>query len=802
MSEPDVDALSRDEIRRLVHELRVHQVELEMQNEELLRTQDALMDARARYFDLYDLAPVGYLTVDETNAILESNLAAATMLGRTRQTLSKTPFTRYVLAEDQDIFYLHRKHLIATGEMQQFEIRMRRLKGDVFWARLDASLAFDEQTNLPLCLLTVIDIDESKRQAEAMKLNTIIVNKAADAIFTTGTAPDYIITSWNPGAEAIYGWRAAEAIGRSARMLRSEYPGRDSDAVRRGIVATGEYTGEVIQTTKHDGRVHIDSRVVALTDGQGTVTGWISVNRDVTEQKQAEAALRQSQRNLVLAQQIGHIGSWEWDLLRSELLWSDELYRIFGVERDFPLTYESIESKLHPDDRASNSTKVQEVLATGQPVAYGFRIIRPDGTIRHIEQHIVAERNQDGALERLTGIMQDVTERKRAEEEREALRVRLSDTDRLEMVGRLAGGIAHDFNNMLAVILMRAEMGMQAVPEADPIFHHFGEINKAGQRSAALVRQLLGYAGRQMISPRSLNLNATIEGMLTLLRELLGEEIEMRFRGAPGLWPVYIDPSQVDQIIVNLCINARDAIIASGHVIVETANVETEHEIWATGFVITPGEYVVLSVTDDGCGMEMEVLEHIFEPFYTTKPVGKGRGLGLATVYGIVKQNDGDIQVYSEPGIGSTFNIYLPRYRADAVSEPNGGQRVLPMGNGERILLVEDKQDLLHSTGEVLRQLGYSVTETESPLEAERIAAEGTIRFDLLATDIIMPHMDGHELALRVTGHQPGIKCLYISGYPAEFLASRGFLGADIQFLQKPFSLAALAGKVRTVLTG
>jgi len=240
MSEPDVDALSSDEIRRLVHELRVHQVELEMQNEELLRTQDALMDARARYFDLYDLAPVGYLTVDETNAILESNLAAATMLGRTRQTLSKTPFTRYVLAEDQDIFYLHRKHLIATGEMQQFEIRMRRLKGDVFWARLDASLAFDEQTNLPLCLLTVIDIDESKRQAEAMKLNTIIVNKAADAIFTTGTAPDYIITSWNPGAEAIYGWRAAEAIGRSARMLRSEYPGRDSDAVRRGIVATGE----------------------------------------------------------------------------------------------------------------------------------------------------------------------------------------------------------------------------------------------------------------------------------------------------------------------------------------------------------------------------------------------------------------------------------------------------------------------------------------------------------------------------------------------------------------------------------
>ena len=797
----DVDDLPRDEIRRLLHELGVHQIELEMQNEDLRRTQEALLEARARYFDLYDLAPVGYLTVDEANVILESNLTAATMLGRTRQVLTKSPFTRYILAEDQDRFYLHRRRLFATGEMQQAEVRLTRLDGSVFWVRLDASLAFDARSNLPLCLMTLIDVDEAKRQAGVMELNSVIVNKATDAIFTTGTAPDYLITSWNPGAETIYGWSADEAIGRSARLLCSEYPGQTPDSVCREMVAA-EYTGEVIQTTKDGDRVYIDSRVVARSDQQGNVTGWISVNRNVTAQKQAEATLLRSERSLAQAQQIGHIGSWEWDIPRAVIFWSDELYRIFGVAENFLLTAESIASRIHPDDRTLNDTKVQEILATGHPVDYEFRIVWPDGRIRYVAQRIIAESNLDGALERLTGTTQDITERIRSDVEREALRVRLAEADRLEMVGRLAGGIAHDFNNMLAVILMRVEMGMQTAAATDPILRHLGEIYRVAQRSVALVRQLLGYAGRQVIAPRALNLNTTIEGMLTLLRELLGEEVGLLFRAAPGLWTVFMDPSQVDQILVNLCINARDAIRATGRVIVKTANVETEQEIWATGFVITPGDYIVLSVTDDGCGMEPEILEHIFEPFYTTKPVGKGRGLGLATVYGIVKQNGGDIQVYSEPGIGSTFNIYLPRHHADVLPDSDVGGRVLTMGCGERILLVEDKQDLLHSTAEVLRQLGYTVTETESPVEAERLAAAGTIRFDLLVTDIIMPHMDGRELALRVAAHQPHVKCLYISGYPAEFLASRGLLGQDVHLLQKPFSLSHLAGKVRIVLDG
>ncbi len=796
----DGDQLSREDARRLLEELQIHQVELEIQNEELRNAQEALLESRARYFDLYDLAPVGYVTLDNKNAILESNLAVATMLGRTRQALKQHPFTRYILTDDQDEFYLHRKRIVEGGETQQFELRMTRFDGSLFWARFDATLAFDEETNQPLFLLTIIDIDEAKRQAEAMKLNTIIVNKARDAIFTTTPGPDYIITSWNPGAESIYGWTAVEAIGQSALILQRDYPGRNLGQARQGILDAGESSGAVVQMTKHGDHVHIDSRIVALLDDRGEISGWLCVNRDVTEQRQAEEALRLIQNNLVQAQRIGKMGSWDWDLQQSTLYWSDELYRIFGVPADFALTYASIEAMIHPDDRAMNNAAVQEVLKSGRPTDFRFRIVRPDGTIRQIEQHIVVEPAGDGTPGHLVGIMRDVTEQMRAESERLALRARLAEAERLEMVGRLAGGIAHDFNDKLAVILVRAEIGQTTVKPDTLTYHHFAEISRSANRASTLVRQLLTYAGRQKMEPHTLALNATIEGILTLLRELLGGDITLSLRGSAGLWPVYADSGQIEQLLVNLCLNARDAIDQHGRVIITTANVETEHEIWSTGFVITPGDYVVLSVTDDGCGMTSDVLDHIFEPFYTTKPVGKGTGLGLATVYGIVKQNHGEIQVYSEPGIGSTFNIYLPRFRPDGELPAHGAKQSLARGNGERILLVEDKQDMLHSTADALRHLGYMVTECSSPLEAERLVADGSVDIDLLLTDVIMPQMNGHELAARVVALRPGTRCLFVSGYPAEFIADRIMPLEERHFLCKPFSLAALAAMVKLVL--
>lgn len=788
------------EITRLRQDYRSLKQTLAAMREELHQARQALQESRTRYFDLYDLAPVGYLTLDDRDAIQESNLAVATMLGGTRQAIRQHPFSRYVVAGDQPIFDLYRRRLFESGEMQQLELRLNRMNGSEFWARLDASLAFDAQTNQPLFLLTIIDIDEAKRQAEAMKLNTIIVNKASDAIFTTTAGPDYIITSWNPGAESIYGWTAVEAIGQAALILQSDYPGRDLGRARQGILDAGECSGAVVQMTKHGDLVHIDSRIVALLDDRGEISGWLCVNRNVTEQRQAEKALRLIQNNLVQAQRIGKMGSWDWDLRQSALYWSDELYRIFGVPADFALTYASIGAMIHPDDRAMNDVVVQEVLKSGRPTDFRFRIVRPDGTIRQIEQHIVVEPAGDGSPGRLVGIMRDITEQVRADCERLALRERLAEAERLEMVGRLAGGIAHDFNDKLAVILVRAEIGQATVKPDTPSHHHFAEISRSANRASALVRQLLAYAGRQKMEPLTLTLNATIEGILTLLRELMGGDITLSLRGGAGLWPVFADSGQIEQILVNLCLNARDAIDQHGRVIIATANVETEREIWSTGFVITPGDYVVLSVTDDGCGMASDVLDHIFEPFYTTKPAGEGMGLGLATVYGIVKQNGGEIQVYSEPGIGSTFNIYLPRFRPEGTLPALGAGQPVVSGNGERILLVEDKQDMLHSTADALRHLGYTVTECSSPLEAERLVADGSVDVDLLLTDVIMPQMNGRELAAHVAALRPSTKCLFVSGYPAEFITDRIMAIEECHFLHKPFSLAALAAMVRSVL--
>ncbi len=875
-----------------------------------------------------------------------------------------------------------------------------------------------------------------------------IVAAANDAIFTTDNDAAYTITSWNPGAEKTYGWTAVEAIGQSSRIFQNEYPAGKREEILETILASGQFTGEVTQSRKDGARITVDARLIATRGQNNAITGWICVNRDVTERKrnelalqhsearfrrqfestpiptfvwsvdddrfvlidvntaadtmtdnmarqflgisaadlypdrpdllakfqeclarqatiryetpyhargtqqdriiaftfayvahnllmlhaddvterrhaveqlqaserkyrmlmenltegiwyidqaaittfvnqpmaamlgytvdemlgkhlfdfmdeqgveiasrnlaarraglserhefeflrkdgtrlyaaletgpildeqghyigsiaavqditarhEADEALKRSQLNLAQAQRIGQLGSWEWDLARSTLFWSEQIYRIFGVDDTFPLTFAAIETMIHPKDRALNNAKVQAMLASGQPTDFQFRIIRPDGTVRNIEQHIVIASEQNGVPGRVVGVMQDITDRMRAEAEHDALRERLAETEKLEVIGRLAGGVAHDFNNMLAVILMRAELGMQEAELSAQSLRHLNEINKTAQRSAALVRQLLGFARKQLIAPRVLDLNATVDGLLAMLRQLLGEEIDLVFRPGVDLWPVKMDASQIDQILVNLCVNARDAISATGRVEIMTANVTIAQADWTPTLVIMPGDYVVLSITDTGCGMESTVLEHIFEPFFTTKPVGKGTGLGLATVYGIVKQNHGEIQVSSELGGGTTFTIYLPRFADTDKLEPGVTLRSLPAGHGETALLVEDKAELLSSTAEALGLLGYVVTATHLPAEAEAITSGESTRFDLLVTDIIMPLMDGRELADRIRTHQPWIKCLFISGYSAEFMASRGLLDANIQFLQKPFTLAALAEKIRVAL--
>jgi len=375
----------------------------------------------------------------------------------------------------------------------------------------------------------------------------------------------------------------------------------------------------------------------------------------------------------------------------------------------------------------------------------------------------------------------------------------LIQAQKMESIGRLAGGVAHDFNNMLQVILGNTALALQDLPANNPVRESLEEIEKSAQRSADLTRQLLAFARKQTIAPRVLDLNDTVGGMLKMLRRLIGEDIDLSWMPGPELWPVNMDPSQIDQILANLCVNARDAIVGTGRVTIETTNVTLDDAYVSSYTECVPGDYVLLAVSDTGRGMDAETRSHLFEPFFTTKEKGKGTGLGLATVFGIVKQNSGLINVYSEPDHGTTFKVYLPRAEAQATAATAAATKPIPRGT-ETVLLVEDELQILVMAQRILQQQGYIVLAARTPEEALKLAGEYSGSIHLLITDVVMPGMNGRELRNRLAILKPGLRCLYMSGYTANVIAHHGVLHEGVQFLQKPFSIESLARRVRETL--
>lgn len=399
---------------------------------------------------------------------------------------------------------------------------------------------------------------------------------------------------------------------------------------------------------------------------------------------------------------------------------------------------------------------------------------------------------QPGGETLLLAQLRDVTERKRAE-------TQLSQARKIESIGRLAGGVAHDFNNMLQVILGHTALALEQAPPTSHLHDNLLEIQKSAQRSAALTRQLLAFARKQPVTPRLLDLNDTVAGMLNMLRRLIGENIRLSWVPGAELWPVRFDPTQIDQILANLVVNARDAIGGTGEVSIETANDTLEATSANRPADCPPGRYVTLSVRDNGRGMTPETRDHIFEPFFTTKSMGEGTGLGLATVFGIVKQNSGAIQVLSEQDRGTTFKIYIPRSDGTA-SRDTSTAEPKPRGGTETVLFVEDELQILELGRRILAQTGYNVLATTSPEEALRIASLHRGPIHLLLTDVVMPGMSGKELCERLAPTQKGMRCLYISGYTADRIAHQGLIDQSIHFLEKPFTITTLARKVREVL--
>jgi PAS domain S-box-containing protein len=400
----------------------------------------------------------------------------------------------------------------------------------------------------------------------------------------------------------------------------------------------------------------------------------------------------------------------------------------------------------------------------------------------------------------LIGMGLDITGRRLAETEKAKLEEQYHQAQKMEAIGQLAGGIAHDFNNMLNIIIGYSQMALMKIESSNPLNDDIQEIMNAARRSGDLVRQLLAFARKQTIAPKTLDLNDTVAGMLNMLRKLIGEDINLLWMPAANLWSVKMDPAQVDQILANLVVNARDSISGVGKITIETGNAEFDEAYHAQYTDFVPGQYVMLAVNDSGCGMDKETCEQIFEPFFTTKDIGKGTGMGLATVYGIVKQNKGIINVNSEPGRGTTFRIYLPRHGEEDVAFDAAPAHAEPLTGTETVLLVEDNEALLKMSKMMLEELGYTVLDADDPKEAIKLAAQYPGEIHLMLTDVVMPEMSGRDLQKRLSDLRPYIKCLFMSGYTADVIAHQGILDEGVHFLQKPFLMHDLASKVREAI--
>ena len=607
------------------------------------------------------------------------------------------------------------------------------------------------------------------------------------------------IVDANQAAADFYGWSIRELTGMSIQDVNTLPP----DAVRQQMqnVRSLGRTRFTFRHRRADGSVRDVEVFSSSIELKGKVVLY-SIIHDVTEQRKAEALLRQGEERYRLMFEYAPMAI---TITRG----TDVVYANPSCLRTFGLASLDELKRLPPLETFAPEVRSQILenirrRSQGAPVPNSYETvgIRRDGTRFPILLYLAQAEFAEGPA--LLAFILDISERKRAEEEKAKLQDQLTQAQKMESVGRLAGGVAHDFNNMLGVILGHTEMALQQVPPEQPLRDSLEEIRKASNHSADLTRQLLAFARRQTVTPRVIDLNETVQGMLTMLQRMIGEEINLELAAEARLWPVRVDPSQIDQMLANLCVNARDAIHGVGTIRIETRNRSFDEAYCSTHPRMAAGDFVLLRVSDDGHGMDDETLSHLFEPFFTTKAVGEGTGLGLATVYGAVKQNGGVIDVHSEPGHGSQFSIYLPRYRGSedgGTTEPGGrtDQASSIAERHERILLVEDEPSLLRLTEQMLTRQGYAVLAARTPSECLELAAhEGQIH--LLLTDVVMPEMNGSELAKRVRSLHPSIQCLFMSGYTADTISDHGVLDEKLAFIHKPFSMADLARKIRATL--
>jgi PAS domain S-box-containing protein len=626
---------------------------------------------------------------------------------------------------------------------------------------------------------------------EANDLFQLVFADASDCAVLLTRAVDGppIIRDANAAALRVHGFTREEIVGRpiSILVLRSE-PAKTEHRQREAL-ETGHARFEARHLRK-DGTTFMAEVVVSRVRLGGEEL-MLAIERDITERVQEHERLE----FLVATLETAPSAAYWFDPAGRFLYANPAGCKALGYTLEE--LRERVVGDVNPRATPARWAEIFEAIKTNGSACVETEHRRKDGSLFAVE--ITSSHFTCAGREYLTGFALDLTERKAAERERDVLQSQLLQAQKMESIGRLAGGVAHDFNNMLGVILGHAELALEGLDPRHALHEDLAEIRSAAERSAALTQQLLAFARKQPVSPKVLDLNETVDGILKMLRRLIREELTLTFQPGADLFPVKIDREQVHQILANLCVNARDAIEGIGHVSISTENVTLAEPHIADGMAYAAGEWVKLSVSDDGCGMDAEQTSHLFEPFFTTKDVGRGTGLGLATVYGAVQQNGGFLEVHSKPGAGTTMAVFLPRYRGSVPASEVQAELPLEPASGT-LLLVEDEPAILRATQRMLERLGYRVLPASTPGHALRLAQQYDV-LDLLITDVVMPEMNGRELASQVAARHPGLPCLYMSGYTADVIAQSGVLEEGVQFVQKPFTAATLAAKVRAALS-
>ena len=684
----------------------------------------------------------------------------------------------------------------------RMEMVFLRTDGTTVWVEASGEpVVFDGKNG---AMVFAQDITERKLAEKQLRANEEMFRSIADyaADWESWFDPDGSLIWVNPYAERITGYSPEEMLSMSDFFSTLVHPDDRKKALQQisMVLAGKEKSGEnyEVRIVRKDGSVlWLSINWQSIYDENGRNLGIRSSGRDITDRKNAEAQNRQ----------------WQ-DLMRYIIehdpnaiaVHDNDLRYVFVSRRyleDYGVREEDVIGKHHyevfPDIPEKWKAVHRRALGGEVLSAKEDRFERMDGTVDYANWECRPWYHQDGTIGGIILYTEVVTEWMRARKEKADMQEQLRQAQKLESLGRLAGGVAHDFNNMLSIINGYAEISMDMIDSSDPLHGNIGEILRAGKRSSEIVRQLLAFARRQTISPVRMNMNDVVSGMLRMLQRLIGENIELFWNPGGNLRPVKMDPSQVDQILANLVVNARDAIEDTGRITIETKNAEIDEDYCRAHAEFVAGSFVMLAVSDDGCGMDETIKENIFEPFFTSKPTGKGTGLGLPTVYGIVKQNKGFVNVYSEPDQGTTFRIYIPCIEEEMDSTPD--HEAIAMGGGsETILLVEDEPAILTMGRMMLQKMGYTVLSAGRPGEARKIAAGHGGTIDLLITDVIMPAMNGRELAGLIREIHPEMKVLFMSGYTADVIGTRGEVEKDLAFIHKPFSMKELAAAIRKAL--